>query len=567
MLNKLSIKNVALIENAEIFFTDGLNVMSGETGAGKSIVIDSLNFALGAKADKSLIRSGADFCSVCAEFDVADNQEICRVYDEFDFEKDDILIISRKFTTDGKNAVKVNGNAVNVSMLKKFTSKLADIHGQSEHYELLGEANQLKLIDKFGGNDVVDLKKEISDLLDDYKNCVKQISELGGDESQRLLRLDVLEYQIKEIKACNLKADEEEELLETKEKLGNRERITSALASVKAALSSEGGAGDILANAVRMLNGVASFAEEYFSLADRLNSVFAEADDIAETCGSILDDFEYPEISLEEVETRLETIKKLKKKYGSTYEEIQTFLTSAEEEKDKLAHYGERIETLTEAKRAKEKVLDEKFSKLTETRKKYGEDFCVKVLKELRELGMPDADFVIDFSQNEGKERKYASVDGEDCPKFLFSANSGEKLKPLSEVISGGEISRFMLAVKAQSAKYDTVSTYIFDEIDAGISGKTASVVAEKLYKISRGVQVIAITHLPQIASFADNSLFISKSSADGKTVTDIKTLKNEERVNEIIRLVGGDKNSASAREHSLNLIKNANEIKQKMQK
>lgn len=562
MLSKLTIKNVALIENAEIIFNDGLNIMSGETGSGKSVVIDALNFALGAKADKTLIRNVADFCCVCAEFDVSNNASVSALYEEFDFEKDDTLIISRKFTSDGKNSVKINGNTVNVSMLKKFTSKLVDVHGQSEHYVLLNPANQLKLLDGFGGDLIINKKEKISEVLREYKSNLKILAENGGDESQRLIRLDVLEYQIKEINECGLKEGEEEELLALREKLLNQEKIINALSSLKSALTDDGGMGDILSNAVRIANGILSFGSDYSAIADRLNSVYAETDDIAETCGSLLDGFEYPEYSLEEIEERLETIKKIKRKYGNTFNEINEFLANAEEEKDKLLHFNEITEKVLKEKAEEEKVLNGLYDELTALRKKSSKSFCEKVVKELRELGMENAKFTIEFSDKSSMDRKYVSVDGEDEPVFMFTANSGEPLKPLSAIISGGELSRFMLAVKAQSAKFDNVSTYIFDEIDAGISGKTATVVAEKLYKISRGVQVVAITHLPQIACFADNSILISKSSGAGKTVTDIKTLNDDEKTNEIIRLVGGEIDSEFARKHAQSLIETAENIK-----
>lgn len=563
MLNKLSIKNVALIDEAEIDFTDGFNVMSGETGSGKSVIIESLNFVLGAKADKNLIGGNADYCFVCAEFDVSDNAAINDVFDELEFDKEDVLIISRRLSHDGKNSVKVNGNAVTLSMLKRFTTKLVDVHGQSEHYELLAEGNQLKLVDCFGGESVIKLKTEISAVIDEYKEVKNSLESLGGDESRRLLRLDVLDFQIKEITDCDLKEGEEEELSALKEKLLNQERIATALASVKAALTDEGGANDVIGNAVRCFSGVSSFGGEYSALSDRLNSLYAEAEDIADTAGSLLEEFEYSDMSLDEVEARLDCIKKIKRKYGDGYEEINAFLADAESERDKLLHFNELAEELLKRKKLLESSVYEKYKALSVLRRKLAEDFSVKVKRELTELGMDKAEFSIDFNEFPAFEQcKFGSREGVDSVSFMFSANLGEAKKPLSDVISGGELSRFMLAVKAQSAKFDSVSTYIFDEIDAGISGKVASVVAEKLYKISLGVQVIAITHLPQISAFSDNAVYISKSVKGDKTVTSVKILNEREKVDEIIRLVGGTSDNAAAREHSENIIKAANEKK-----
>lgn len=559
MLNKLSIKNVALIESAEIDYAEGFNVMSGETGSGKSVVIQSLNFVLGAKADKTLIRSGAEYCFVCAEFDVSGNSEIYSLYDEFDFERDDLLIVARKLTIDGKTSVKLNGNTVNLSMLKRFTSKLVDVHGQSEHYELLKEENQLKLIDEYAAKDAEDKKNEINAIRLEYAAIKKELDSLGGDEAKRLLRLDVLEYQINEIEKADLKENEETELIGLRDKLLNQEKITTALSAIKSAFTEEGGLLDVLSNASRISSGISSFGADYYELSERIGSLSAEADDIAETAGAYVDDSEYPEANVDDVEERLELIKTLKRKYGNDYAEITFFLNNAKEERDKLLNFNELAEKLLKEKSDKEKALYKEYKILSEIRRKAANDFSAKVSKELAELGMNKAVFAVEFSDFPSIEECSFSGEGVDSVKFLFSANLGEPLKPLSGVISGGELSRFMLAVKAQSARFDSISTYIFDEIDAGISGKIASVVAEKLYKISLGVQVVAITHLPQISAFSDNSVYVSKSEENGKTLTSIKTLDKKEKIEEIIRLVGGTSDSSAAKKHAETLISEAN--------
>lgn len=562
MLNRLSIKNVALIENAEIDFSDGLNVMSGETGSGKSVIIESLNFVLGAKADKSLIRSGTEFCSVAAEFDVKDNVAIKSLYEELDFEQDDLLIVSRKLSADGKNSVKVNGNGVNLSMLKRFTSKLVDVHGQSEHYELLNENNQLKLLDYFAGEKVFLVKEKIKTVRAERESINKELEALGGDESQRLLRLDVLDYQIKEIEDCDLKENEESELLILKEKLRNQEKIAAALLSLKSALIDEGGVSDILGNASRAINGISSLGAEYSELYDRVSALYAEAEDVSETANNLLEESEYAENDADKVEERLETIKSVKRKYGENYNEICVFLSNAKAEREKLANFNELAENLLKRKSETESILYKEYGILSDLRKKASLEFSDKVSRELKELGMDKAAFKVEFSAFPKLEDCTFASDGADSVRFLFSANYGEPLKPLSGVISGGEMSRFMLAIKAQSAKYDGISTYIFDEIDAGISGKTASVVAEKLYKISLGVQVIAITHLPQIAAFSDNAVYVSKIVENEKTTTKVKTLSEKEKLNEVIRLVGGSEDSAAAKKHSEVLISEADKIK-----
>ena len=280
MLQKLSIKNIALIDYAEIPFSNGLNVLSGETGAGKSVILESLNFVLGAKADKTLIRSGQIECSVVAEFNVENNNAIYDVYNGLDFEQEDLLIISRKFAIDGKSSIKINGNSATVSMLKKFTSLLVDVHGQSEHFNLLKTANQLSLLDSFGGQAIFDIKNNLSVEYSKYKEILKKLDALGGDESQRLIRLDVLNYQINEITKANLKEDEEETLISIKHKLINQEKIITALRGVYDCISSDGGVEDILSNARRNLASISNLDNEYNELYDRLENVFAEINDI-----------------------------------------------------------------------------------------------------------------------------------------------------------------------------------------------------------------------------------------------------------------------------------------------
>lgn len=562
MLNRLSIKNVALIENAEIDFSDGLNIMSGETGSGKSVIIESLNFVLGAKADKTLIRSGTEFCSVAAEFDVKVNVAIKSLCEELDFEQDDLLIVSRKLSSDGKNSVKVNGNGVNLSMLKRFTSKLVDVHGQSEHYELLNENNQLKLLDYFAGEKVFLVKEKIKTVRAERESINKELETLGGDESQRLLRLDVLDYQIKEIEDCDLKENEESELLILKEKLRNQEKIAAALLSLKSALTDEGGVSDILGNAYRAINGISSLGAEYSELYDRVSALYAEAEDVSETANNLLEESEYAENDADKVEERLETIKSVKRKYGENYNEICVFLSNAKAEREKLTNFNELAENLLKRKSETESILYKEYGILSDLRKKASLEFSDKVSRELKELGMDKAAFKVEFSAFPKLEDCTFASDGADSVRFLFSANYGEPLKPLSGVISGGEMSRFMLAIKAQSAKYDGISTYIFDEIDAGISGLTAGIVAENFAELALNKQIIAISHLAQIASMSDRSFLIEKNEKDGKTYTSVNPLNEEQKLYEVVRLIGGKNTDVTALDHAKNLIGSAKKFK-----
>lgn len=566
MLSKLLIKNVALIDSAEIEFTDGLNVLSGETGSGKSVIIDSLNFVLGAKADKNFIRNGENECVVTAEFDEIGNPEIETVFEELDMDKEDSLIITRKFNKEGKSSIKINGNGATVGMLKKFTSKLVDVHGQSEHFYLLSSANQLELLDKICGNDILSAKEKLKSEYNELKAIESELDKLGGDESSRAIRLDVLNYQIKEIDGANLKEGEEAELLEKKQRIFNMEKILTSLNSVKASFYDEGGISDILGNASKSLSLICSISEDYNSLYNRLESAYAELEDVASAAENLADGMDDEDLNIDDIEQRLDVIKNLKRKYGENVTEINNFLSEALEEKKKLENFDILAERLLNEKKVLKDAIYDKYVELSSIRRKAAVRFIDNVLTELKELGFASAKFDISFNeQPRFDECKFQSANGFDSIEFMFSANIGEPLKPLSDVISGGEISRFMLAIKAQTAKYNNLSTFVFDEIDAGISGNTARVVAEKFAKIASATQIIAITHLPQISSMADNNLLIEKGVIDGKTLTSVTGLKGDEVVNEIVRLVGGDKNSDNARNHALELIKKSSEYKKSL--
>ena len=315
MLQKLTIKNVALIDNATIEFSSSFNVLSGETGAGKSVIIESLNFVLGARADKSLIRSGQSECFVCAEFFVGENSSIKEVFASLDIPEDDYLIISRRFNVDGRNTIKINGESATVSMIRKFTTYLVDVHGQSEHFELMSVSNQLKLIDKLGGESLLSVKSKTENIYNEYKNIINSIEELGGDEHQRLIRLDVLNYQINEINQFDLKENEENELMEIRSKLQNQEKIAFALGGLKQIISEESGVSDLLSNGIRAVGGITNLSTDYQELYDRLANVCAEIDDISQSSQNLLDQTDEYEFDADYVENRLDGIKKIKKKY------------------------------------------------------------------------------------------------------------------------------------------------------------------------------------------------------------------------------------------------------------
>ena len=564
MLCRLSIKNVALISEAEIEFSEGLNVLSGETGSGKSVILDSLNFVLGAKADKSMIRYGEDFCLVSCSFRRYP-QEVADALAEYDIEAGDELIIKRKFALNGGGYIKLNGETITASMLKRITVHLVDVHGQSEHFLLLNKAKQLECVDS--GADLGDLKQELAAALSEIKECDKALSAGGGSEEERAARLDMLEYRIREITSAEIKEGEEEELKKSREKIMHAEKISAGLGGVLGAVTEDGGAVDMVNSAVQSLKNIAFFDDRYSALSDRLSVMADELSDAGECARDLIDEVaDVGELNPDEIEKRLEVYKNFAKKYGSTVEEINKKLEEAEAERDEILSFDERFNAITEKKRAARERAYKICEKLSEKRREYAKGFCERVTEKLRQLAMPKAVFEIGFKPLPELTQKTAfTYDGLDEVEFAFSANAGEPVKPLSKIISGGEMSRFMLALKTQAQS--ACATYVFDEIDAGISGATAAVVAKNFAEIALTRQIIAISHLPSIAAMSDSSLLISKNEKQDKTYTEVRPLSENEKAEEIVRLIGGNAGDQTALAHAKHLIAQADEFKRSLKK
>ena len=562
MLAKLTIKNVALIESAEICFSEGLNVLSGETGAGKSVILDSVNFVLGAKADRNMIRYGEEECFVKAEFVVPSESFAVKMLEEMDIETDGEIIISRKFSETGKNSIKINGNTVTVAMLRKVTDSLVDVHGQSEHFFLLKETNQLKTLDDVVGGELSEKKKELATLIADRKNVDEQIEKLGGDEQERSRRLDVLRYQIDEIEEAAWKEGEEEELVQRRNKINNLEKIISALREAVGAFSADGGVLDGIRMAKRAVGAISRLSEEYESIEERIETLASDADDLSETLSELGEELYFDENEAEEIEARLDLIRSLQKKYGANKQLVDEYLEKIKAEYDLLSDCEGQYARLT----ARREKLNGQIYKIcrvmTELRKTQGEGFCSRVTEELKTLNIASAKFSIDFGEYSEEDVERVTSNGLDSVCFLFSANAGEPEKPLGKIISGGEMSRFMLAMKTQLSSVNEISTYIFDEIDAGISGKTAKVVGEKFANIAKDTQIIAVSHLAQIAAMSDSQFLIEKQEMDGKTLTKVKELDKAARTKELVRLLGGSEGDEFATKHAEELLKQAQEYK-----
>ena len=558
MILSLKLKNIALIESAEIEFNKGLNVLSGETGAGKTVIISAVNFALGGKADKTMIRHGETFSEAEVTFDIKGNLDAKEVLSSFLIDcDDDLVVIKRRLTIEGKSTILINGSTVNLTMLKTLTLTLCDIYGQSEHYSLLNKVNQLKVLDKYIGNDILVIKNEIAPIIANIKELNAKLENAGGSERDRELKLDLLSYQINEIEKAELIENEEETLEEKRKILHNIEKIGEALSIVNSIFTEDNQAIDMISTAYSKLNGISGFSEEYSTLAERVYSVKAELDDVSSEIENSLDNLNFDEEENQRINERLDLIRSLKRKYGSDYHKIIIYLDKSKEEYETLLNYEKIHAQATKDLEKNYQILSGLYAKLTKLRVIKAKEFSSKIESELKTLGMKSAKFNINIETSE--DTKVLSLNGIDDVVFAFSANAGEPLKTMSKIISGGEMSRFMLAMKIVSS--DNAGTYIFDEIDSGISGDVARIVAEKFSILSKNIQIITISHLPQIVSYGDVSFKIEKVDDGKNTKTNVLPLDYDGKIKEIVRIIGGDGSDLSL-SHAKELVLKADQFK-----
>lgn len=534
MLSNLQIENIAVIKSASIDFENGFNVMTGETGAGKSIVIDSLNAILGERTSRELIRSGSGSASVCAEFqNIGDN--VKNELEKLGIEKDDTLIVSRKLTPDGKNVCRINGMPATVSMLKALGVQLVNIHGQLDNQSLLSPETHCSFIDKLAGSGrELNVFKELYSLYIKKKNELKS---LNTDVNEKNRRLDILNYQIEEIQKADIRPGEKDELTEKLGFLRNAEKVLDLLHTAYAALNGDGempGAADIAADAASKLLSAADYSSDFAETANGVNDAAMNLSAYTEELRDKIYSLDYDPNETERAEERLDVIYRLSQKYGDSEEDILAYLENAEKERDALSFSDERAEQL---RAETEKAYNEALAaakKLSEIRIEAGKKFSADVERELAFLDMPSVKFIVNDSVGELYEN------GIDNIEFLLSANAGEEPKPLSKIASGGELSRIMLAIKCVLSELDDIDTLIFDEIDSGVSGRAALKIAAKMKELSKTHQVICVTHLAQIAAFADEHKLISKEEKDGRTYTCIASLDYDGRRYELARIMGG---------------------------
>lgn len=534
MLSNLQIENIAVIKSASIDFENGFNVMTGETGAGKSIVIDSLNAILGERTSRELIRSGADSASVCAEFqNIGDN--VKTELEKLGIEKDDTLIVSRKLTPDGKNVCRINGMPATVSMLKALGVQLVNIHGQLDNQSLLSPETHCSFIDKLAGSG-----RELNEFKELYSLYIKKENELKSlntDVNEKNRRLDILNYQIEEIQKADIRPGEKDELTEKLGFLRNAEKVLDLLHTAYAALNGDGempGAADVAADAASKLLSAADYSSDFTETANGVNDAAMNLSAYTEELRDKIYSLDYDPNETERAEERLDVIYRLSQKYGDSEEDILAYLENAEKERDALSFSDERAEQL---RAETEKAYNEALAaakKLSEIRIEAGKKFSADVERELAFLDMPSVKFIVNDSVGELYEN------GIDNIEFLLSANAGEEPKPLSKIASGGELSRIMLAIKCVLSELDDIDTLIFDEIDSGVSGRAALKIAAKMKELSKTHQVICVTHLAQIAAFADEHKLISKEEKDGRTYTCIASLDYNGRKYELARIMGG---------------------------
>ena len=538
MITGLHVRNLALIEEEEVTFTDGLNILTGETGAGKSIIIGSIGLALGAKADRSMIRTGCDFCLIEMTFSL-DNDRQRKKLEEMDIEvpEDGILLIKRKVYPN-RTTCQIEGESVTVSQLRDFGSTLIDVYGQRENQRLLAHGAQLKTLDDYAGDEDAALRAKIREHYRAYMSLKKKMSE-DIDAAARLREIDLLTYEVQEIEDADLKKGEDAELEDKYRKLSNFQRITAAAGEAGSLTSDEdGSASSQIERALRELNSVQGLDADLDAITGQLSDIDSLLSDFQRSLSDYMDSLSFDPQEFSEIESRLNLINHLKEKYGSTFEKIQNSLAKRKERLLELTDYDAAREKMKKDLAKEKEALSDLCHRLTSLRKKAADAFTKDLTRQLLDLNFNQVSFQVDMKSGE----EYLSSDGEDEVTFLISMNPGEAPRPLEKIASGGELSRIMLALKTVFAGQDDIHSFIFDEIDAGISGQTAWKVSEKLGNLAKDHQILCITHLPQIAAMEDSHYRIEKHVEGDRTVTGITRLDEDASLKELGRLLGGAK-------------------------
>ena len=551
MLQNLHVKNLALIDETEVEFSEGLNILTGETGAGKSIIIGSINLALGQRVPKEMLKENGEPAFVELIFSV-EEKKVCEKLRELDIEVEDgMVILSRKISS-GKAVARINGEAVSASVLKEVASLLIDIHGQHEHQSLLSKKKHLDILDAYAKNEISTIKENLAVAFAEYKKLKEEYHSSNMDGEARARELSFLEYEIKEIEEAALKVGEDEELEDEFRRFSNGRKILEAVNCVQQMMNGQGeSASEQISRALREISSVSAYDKNIEEMENQLIEIENLVHDFNHEISAYIMDADFDEQSFHMMERRLDTINHMKSKYGNSIEDI----LSAYEEKcqrvEVLSDYEAYLNKLSAALQAKESVVQSLSENLSDIRKKNAKVLCEEITKALQDLNFLDVVFTMEF----GEITAY-SASGFDEPEFMISTNPGEPVKPLAKVASGGEMSRIMLAIKTIMADTNEIDTLIFDEIDSGISGRTAQMVAEKMNELGRSSQIICITHLPQIAAMADSHYLIEKKVENSETHSNIFRLEDEASVHELARMLGGVEITEA-------VLKNAQEMKE----
>ena len=554
MLRTISIRNFAIIEKLDLEFGAGFNVLTGETGAGKSIIMDALNLILGGRSGAEMVRGGAERASIDAVFDIGGSPELVKIVADLGFEtEDDMLFLSRDVNASGKSSARVAGRPATVAQLREIGDWLVDLHGQHEHQYLLASSRHMDILDEWGGKAIAGLREEVSAAFGRVQALRREKSALETDARERAHLLDLYVFQSKEIHDAKLLPGEEAELMQEQKRGANAQKLAEAAGSAAAYLSGgdeTGGALAALASALRVLEDAAALDDGLQSALEAVRSASYELSETERDLVRYQDTVELDPERLEEIETRIDTIRALKRKYGDSIEEILAYGAEVAGKVEALSHSEERGAQLDSEIQKALKRLEELSAKLSKLRHEAAKKFQTLTLTELRDLAMEKVRFEVQIEKCE------PGAKGSDRVEFLIATNPGEPLRPLAKVASGGEISRVMLAMKSALASQESLPTMVFDEIDVGVGGRTASVIAEKMAHLSQSAQILCITHLAQLASRGDRHFYIEKRVTGSRTTVSVTPLSPEQRIAEVARMIGGAEVTEIVLQHAREMLR-----------
>lgn len=563
VLAELSIRNFAIIESLTVSFERGLTVLTGETGAGKSIIIDAISLLAGGRGSSEFVRFGEKRAELEGLFLIEDDHHPCiqKCVEVGIDVQDGMVILRRDIGANGKSVCRVNGKLVTIAVLREVGRLLVDIHGQHDNQELMDEHQHLHLLDEYGGVEIVQAKKVYQELYKRFVEISSRLKSLTENEQEMAHRLDLIQFQLNEIETAHLQPNEDVKLQEERKQIVNFEKVFNALQSAYDALQGEQRGLDWLGLAMSHIDDVSDLNDSLQTLSETLSNHYYLIEDLTYQLRNELDTLEFDPERLNSIEDRLNEINHLKRKYGQSVEEILSYAAQIEEEIETITNRDSHLHAIREELQSIRKDLLVEAKNVTQIRKKWAKKLTENITEELKALYMAKTTFAVQFLKDELEDSKFTQ-EGIDQVEFYISTNPGEPLKPLAKVASGGELSRIMLAMKSIFSKHQGITSIIFDEVDTGVSGRVAQAIGEKIFRVSEGSQVLCITHLPQVAAMADTHLFISKEIIDGRTKTNVKPLNEEEKIKEIGRMIAGVEVTELTKQHAKELLQLAHTVK-----